>query len=224
MGNRRLVLTVLTLVSFAAVAVRAYDRYSVNKDPTNCRLCHGDFRAAAYLSLHDGQLWGSSLHDAHRLVMLGGDCDTCHSGVNRFPVLTDSSDGGVGFEPISCAGCHGRTGDENPPASGYGAGLRQHHDRNGVAVCATCHDDAAPANYTPVGEDTAPPYYFTPDPDHPDKPTDPCNTAGVGENMEGGPTGLDNDGDNLYDAADCSSLFLDGFESGDTSAWSSAVP
>jgi len=59
-------------------AVLGYDQYSVNKDATNCRLCHGDFRAGSYTSLVDGMNWGN-LHDLHRTTMLGGDCSTCHS-------------------------------------------------------------------------------------------------------------------------------------------------
>lgn len=208
----------LAAVVACASTVRAYDRYSANRDPTYCRGCHGDFRANNYVSNHDGQAWSvtvgtqtyTSLHDVHRRVMVNSDCDTCHFPA-RFPVMTSSSTGGLGFQPIGCAGCHGRTGDENPPTTGYSAGLRQHHSRNGVAVCATCHDDAVPANYTPVAERIAPPYYFTPDTNHPSKPTDPCNAGGVGENIAGGPAGLDNNGNNVYDFADCDVIFKDGF-------------
>jgi hypothetical protein len=221
----------LVAVVALASAGRAYDRYSENRDATNCRACHGDFRAANYRSAHDQQLWVvvdggqtyTSLHDVHRRYMVSSDCDTCHSA-QRFPVFTRSSNGGTGFDPIGCAGCHGRSGDENPGTSGYGAGLRQHHDRNGVHLCRSCHADADPATYTPVAEAVPPPYYFTPDPGHPNKPTDPCNTGGIGENIAGGPEGLDNDGNDVYDQIDCSTLFTDGFETGDTSRWSAAVP
>jgi hypothetical protein len=214
--------------STLASAVLAFDRYSLDRDSTNCRACHRDFWADGYVSLHDGQAWSvggyTSLHDVHRQVMLSGDCDTCHSAGPRFPVLTRQSNGGAGLPPIACAGCHGRTGDEDLPASGYGAGLRQHHFRNGVGFCANCHADADPLVYAPVAEDSAPPYYFTPDLAHPGKPTDPCNPGGVGENVAGGSSGLDNDGDDLYDAPYCATLFRDGFETGDTLRWSSALP
>jgi hypothetical protein len=111
--------------------------------------------------------------------------------------------------------------------SGYGAGLRQHHFRSGVTVCVDCHDDADPATYTTVAESAAPPYYFTPDPSHPNKPTDPCNPGGVGENVTAGPDALDNDGNLLYDGTDSAcgnTVFADGFDTGDTSRWSNAVP
>ena len=84
---------------------------------------------------------------------------------------------------------------------GLGAGLRQHHTNAGVTECKTCHADADPVNYTPVGEDVLPPYYFTPDPEFPNKPTDPCNQKGE-EDYAGGPKGLDNDGDGSYDMSD----------------------
>jgi hypothetical protein len=50
-----------------------------------------------------------------------------------------------------------------------------------------------------VGENTNPLYYFTPDPDHLNKPTNPCDAS---EDFAGAAQGLDNDGDNLYDGND----------------------
>ncbi|MDH3969354.1 MAG: cadherin-like domain-containing protein, partial [Rhodospirillales bacterium] len=99
---------------------------------------------------------------------------------------------------------------------GAGAGLRRQHwtanrtidTANGpvsTQICATCHADADPANlFTPVDEDVPPSYYFTPDPIHATKPTDPCNAnpAAAGAESKFGPTGLDNDGDGLVDGAD----------------------
>lgn len=215
---------VVAAVIAGATAAAAYDRYSENHDETNCRACHGDFLAPSYTSLHDGQAWSAGLHDVHRTVMLSGDCATCHNPGPRFPVYTRVSEGGTGLLPIGCAGCHGRDEDENLPLSGYGAGLRQHHYRSYVFVCTTCHDDADPASYSPVAEEIAPPHYFTPDPAHPAKPTDPCNPGGTGENIDGGPQGLDNDGDGFYDADDCTRIFADGFETSDTSRWSFTTP
>jgi hypothetical protein len=63
----------------------------------------------------------------------------------------------------------------------------------------TCHsgDPAPPA------ENVDPSYYFSPDPSHPNKPTDPCNPApGFPEHFAASIIGLDNDGDLLYDEAD----------------------
>jgi len=110
------------------------------------------------------------------------------------------SAGGDGLEPISCMGCHGRAEDVTP-VSNYGAGLRQHHFNAGETVCLDCHDDADPRNYTPVGEDVLPPYYYLPLGTHVNKPTDPCNPNGE-EDYEGSLNGLDNDGDLAYDTAD----------------------
>ncbi len=178
-----------------ATSAEAYDRYSVNRDGTNCRACHGNFRAAPYTSLKDGQNWGDDLHDLHRQTMLSGDCNTCH-GSNMFPVMIRSSTGGTGLPAIACQGCHGRAQDTNS-----GAGLRQHHWRAGETVCANCHADANPANYTPVGEDIRPPYYNTSLANHPNMPLHPCNSAGS-EDFAGATTGLDNDGDLSFDMAD----------------------
>ncbi len=110
-------------------------------------------------------------------------------------------------------------------------------------ICADCHADAYPVDggacqddssisckvdadcptgacvllgtVIPVGEDVPPPYYFTPDADHPAKPTDPCNPdPNYVEKMRDGSgvilgslDGLNNDGDfdgsgPLYDRND----------------------
>jgi hypothetical protein len=142
-----------------------------------------------------------------------GRCDICHIGSSKAPVFINESNGTTGFEAISCLGCHGRQADRgirpddcvdsattNGPC-GDGAGLRQHHQRSGITVCADCHPDAVPANFTPVGEHVLPPYYFTPDLLHPLKPTNSCNPNGE-EDYEASLEGLDNDGDLLYDLAD----------------------
>jgi cysteine-rich repeat protein len=186
---------ILTVIMIDAPRAVAYPDWS------GCSLCHGDFRASNYISPADGQNWGN-LHNLHRNTMLAGDCNTCH-GSSFFPVLIDSSNGGTGFEAISCMGCHGRTEDIGGDglSAGRGAGLRQHHNNSGVTVCGICHTDANPLNYTPVGEDVRPPYYFTPDGVHPNKPTDPCSPNG-GEDFAGFLNGLDNDGDLVRDTSD----------------------
>ena len=230
MSTRGLVfLTALCTASLAGMATAsAYDRYSVNGNATNCRACHGDFRAAAYTSLVDGQNWGN-LHNLHRQTMLNGDCNTCH-GNNTFPVMIGSSTGGNGLAAISCLGCHGRDEDNvaaNPESpNGRGAGLRQHHTAAGIAICQGCHQDASPASYTCVGENVLPPYYATPGNQHPDMPTDSCNLVPLplpgDENYAGTSIGLDNDGDGLYDALDpscapCGDGVVNGAEQCDTS-------
>jgi hypothetical protein len=140
--------------------------------------------------------------------MLNNDCNTCHSQGPPFPVLLGSSAGGVGLDAISCSGCHGRFEDGTGSGSeGYGAGLRQHHWRNGIETCGTagCHtDDADPSMFTPVGEDFLPPYYSDSDAAHPLIPADPCNFEADGflEDYAASTLGTDNDGDNLYDEDD----------------------
>jgi hypothetical protein len=193
------------MVLFVAAGANAYVQYSEAKNATFCRACHGDFRSGPYLSLSDGQSWGDDLHDVHRNVMLNFDCDTCHGSGSRFPVLLNSSAGGTGLDPISCAGCHGRAEDGTGTGSeGYGAGLRQHHWAAGEFICVDCHTDADPAEFIPVGEDILPPYYSDSDASHPLIPADPCNLEADGfpEDYAATTLGLDNDGDDLYDEAD----------------------
>lgn len=195
-------LVVVALLTTSRTSL-AYDRYSVNRDATNCRTCHGDFRATSYVSPVDGQNWGN-LHNLHRNTMLAGDCSACHFN-SRFPTYLASSSGGSGLSPIGCVGCHGRAEDNvagNPEfGAGYGAGLRQRHQDAGITVCGDCHQDADPASYTPVGENVLPPYYATPGINHAAMPTSACNDDGS-ENFAGATQGLDNDGDGLYDAVD----------------------
>jgi hypothetical protein len=66
-------------------------------------------------------------------------------------------------------GCHGRA-EDNTGIAAAGAGLRQHHFNAGEAVCFDCHEDADPGSFTPAAEKVLPPYYFTPDTAHPNKP------------------------------------------------------
>jgi hypothetical protein len=194
----------MALVALALFSrgTQAYETYSVSRDATNCRACHGDFRAGPYTSAKPGEgTWADSLHNVHRYDMLNGNCDSCHGGLggSRFPVSTYSSNGG-GLPAIGCIGCHGR----NEGAGDTARGLRQRHYRAGQTLCVSCHADANPANASTVGENVAPAFYFTPDTAHPGKPTDPCNPApGYSEGKFGATSlGLDNDGDGVYDALD----------------------
>ena len=184
----------VALISLLVLAVMvpvagAFETYSTNKSTGNCADCHGNFRAAPYISNHDGVQWALGLHDAHRNNMLSGDCNVCHVTA-RFPVSTFSSAGGTGFPAIGCSGCHD------------GAGLRAHHVNSGAApsgtasYCYDCHNAT-----TPPAENINPPYYFTPDTAHPNKPTDPCNLNGT-ESALAPTLGLDNDGNLLYDQND----------------------
>lgn len=189
------------LLLLVAGSAGAYTTYSVDGTTGNCANCHGDFRGPNYTSPVDGA-WGDDLHTPHASVMLGGECDACHSGTSRSPVFLGSSSGGAGLDAIACAGCHGRAEDGTGAGTvGYSAGLRQHHWRAGITSCVGCHSDSNPANYTPVGEDYLPPYYAAAG--YPDIPTDPCNPADTyPEDYAATTLGLDNDGDDLYDEAD----------------------
>jgi putative hemolysin len=203
----------MALVSIFSVAAWfispaiAYDRYSVNRDATNCRKCHGQFGGVRYTSKVDGSAWihpqwgPVSLHDGHQGMLYDGStygCKGCHDINVKFPVYIKKSTASPPFNN-SCLACHGRV--EGPGGVLTGVGLMQRHYRRGTTVCANCHANANPANYTPVGENVQPPGYFTPDPIHPDKPTDSCNNNGA-ENRYGSSRGLDLDGDLLDDLAD----------------------
>jgi hypothetical protein len=189
----------------------------------NCKTCHGGFRDPNYTSLSDGQPWAEiytevtetepvlelGLHDIHRHIMLDkfsrSRCDVCHldrATVGRYPVVLNLSVT-TELEPISCMGCHGRSEDDAAQnfSGGYGAGLRQHHTNAGIKECMTCHADANPDKYTPVGESVLPPYYAQDNPEFPNKPTNSCNPHGE-EDYAGSRKGLDNDGNGLYDNRD----------------------
>jgi hypothetical protein len=160
-------IAVLAALAIGTQSADAFQTYSQDRDATNCRLCHGNFRADNYLSNSDREDWGN-LHDLHRRVMFEEDtpvskCDTCHMGGGdlRFPVFLNESSSDY-LDPIACLGCHGRYEDDNLDnpdfTAGRGAGLRQHHTNAGINACMVCHEDADPANYTPVGENVQPPY------------------------------------------------------------------
>lgn len=222
------VAAVVVLLGGSGVA-NAYSQWSINDDATYCGECHGDLRSGSYTSPVDGENWGN-LHDLHKDVMLNSDCATCHLRSGRFPVRLNESEGGNGFEPVSCMGCHGVDPDPGNSNTGWGAGLRLHHlnagvraDQNGFTCSSTCHQN----DPVPPTEDVLPSFYFVPDAAHPNKPTDPCNPApDLPEHFAGLTLGMDNDGDLAYDQvdADCGGLLKDGFESGDTSAWSVTFP
>lgn len=168
---------------------------------STCRTCHGAFLGKPYVAFTDGLTWTPDLHDVHRINMLNFDCATCHTLPNFFPVFIGSSTGGTGFPGVGCLGCHGREEDmgHDTISSGRAAGLNQHHHRSGVTECAICHTDADPANYTPVGENVLPAYYFSPDAAHPNKPSNAC---GASERFVSTSEGLDNDGDLVYELLD----------------------
>ncbi len=143
------------------------------------------------------------LHKIHARIMLktqdSGQCLVCHlhdpeTGIlSPYPVFIGKSSSPSGLEPIGCMGCHGRDDDKDKGGS-RGAGLLQHHTNAGVTECKVCHEDADPANYTPLSESVPPNYYSVGNGEFPNIPTDPCNRSGD-EDYAGRGTGLDNDGD-----------------------------
>ncbi len=196
--------TAATAVLLSTRRATAYPDYA-----SGCDICHGTFNSGTYVSLKDGQSWGTDLMNGHLDNIIGGSggqrCNVCHSGSGKSLVPLNTSNGTGSLPVLGCMGCHGRAADNissNPDwgkKTGYGAGLRQHHWANGVKICNNCHKDADPAQYTPVGEDVLPPYYG--DTTFPLIPTDPCN-PGSSEDRIASTLGLDNDGDDAFDLSD----------------------
>jgi hypothetical protein len=168
----------------SAFAFESYHDPNQN-DAGYCVPCHPDFaggRSDATHALHTGG--GAPITT---------NCDLCHTGSGRDNPLTlwstYNDDQGFG-----CTGCHGRDYGETieadyrgfpiadlPKSSAYG--LRRVHAAQGVAICINCHGDMEP-----LPENVQPPYYA--DGASGSNVTDPCLD------------GLDNDGDELYDADD----------------------
>ncbi|MCP4255216.1 MAG: hypothetical protein GY775_17775, partial [Candidatus Scalindua sp.] len=203
---------VLVVAAICAPAVRAYEKWD------GCIDCHGDFLDRGYQSKKDRASWGDSLHNVHRTLMLGRQCEACHllnsnGSRQNSPVYLGRSEGvpGAGLTPVSCNGCHGRKEDAghdyNGMGDGSGAALRQKHTNAEEYDCTDCHLDADPSVYSVVGENVSPPYYGNAS--IATIPRDPCNHNGT-ENFAGSSTGLDNDGDGLYDSndPDCSQVVM----------------
>ncbi len=179
------VCAVLLLLLGTTCPTSAYPRY---RDPVtgagNCSDCHGAFTDST--SPKGTVFPSSSKHEMHRAsTSMATACNLCHtSGDNRNP-FTGSSTGTSSNVGLGCSGCH------------VGAGLRAHHANNGITICGDCH-----LPETPDPENVKPPYYGTVDTRvaHPENLVPVANTN---ENWSLGDfLGLDNDGNNLYDAAD----------------------
>lgn len=121
---------------------------------------------------------GNALHDLHvGSTQMTTNCMLCHTQIGDIPDINDSG------ESVSCTGCH------KPQ------GLWEHHLGASI-TCTPCHSTWP----TPDPENTLPPNYTRPDV----ALTDPClvdPTMG-GEDYSGDGSGLDNDGDDLYEADD----------------------
>jgi hypothetical protein len=212
-----LLITTAAAVALAAGALapgaRAYDYWSAG-----CRDCHTSFTDT--VSVYPGNTWPDDKHNTHRNVMMNGLCGACHV-VNGDDPAMYTSRGETGLPGQGCRGCHGVDPTPGTANFNWGAGLRLHHANAGVGpdngglFCVDCHSDPLPPP-----ERTLPLYYGKTGVNV----LSSCNADGS-ENWTSDGVGLDNDGDLLRDAADpdCP-LFADGFESGNTTRWSTVVP
>jgi hypothetical protein len=200
----------IIITSFFIFFVSNSDAYKRYND--GCQTCHGRFT--------DGQHGNSTLEMHRNPYVMSTDCKLCHKSGNKKNPYIGTSEGTSDIPGQGCVGCHGREedaghdggGTANSP--GLGAGLRQHHWNIGATLCADCHSDADPANYTPVGEHVKPAYYGSVDTNS----NNPCNQIAqhdLNENWDNvNLIGLDNDGDGLYDIddPDCDGVEMDCFD------------
>ncbi len=203
---RALALTNTVLALLWSWPARAYESYHDPNTPGAgyCAQCHPGFVGGTGSSLHALHTGGSD--------PMTGSCSLCHTGTTRDNPFTMWSQN----NQLGCMGCHGLDYGETIRSnyrgfaitglhknSGYG--LRRHHARAGVAVCATCHtNDMNVAPYaenvinTGLGFTTH--YYNRTDVRLRGLPINPCNNEDTLNDADS--RGLDNDGDGLYDAED----------------------
>ena len=133
--------------------------------------------ASGCASCHPSFQGRGALHDMHvGNNQMTNNCLLCHTSVGDDPDINSSAEG------VSCTGCH------------IPDGLWSHHQVSGIS-CAPCHVGWP----TPAPEGTLPPYYSRTDVSL----SDPCAVATAGgEDWDNDGKGLDNDGDDLYEAAD----------------------
>jgi hypothetical protein len=184
-ASRRL-LGVGLLALAAACSSFAYERYN-----SGCANCHGAFTGPT--SPQNTLFPSGDKHRMHRnSANMGTACALCHSsGDNDDPFIGSSTGVPTAVPPVpglGCSGCHNA------------AGLRAHHVANNVNCIGACHDPE-----TPPAESVAPPYYGRTPYTKANLPGNPIAVANTNENWSVGDfLGLDNDGNNLYDAADFS--------------------
>ena len=186
-------------------------------DTGQCADCHGAFnKGPNYTSNSEGVSWNALLHDVHLNNTTitsnpNGSCDNCHGGTGtsgRQVDLNNSGNAKDGVNAIGCMGCHGRLADNSGDGQ-IGDGLRAHHMGSDAYLnwpggipgfgltCAQCHG----SDTTPVSESTLPAWYASVTNELVSLTMNPCNASDE-ENLAGLPQGLDNDGDQAYDAAD----------------------
>lgn len=173
-------------------------------DAGYCASCHNGFAGGQNDTLH-------FLHTGDNGMT--ADCSLCHTGSGRDNPLLMWSQG----NNLGCMGCHGQDYGETIKAdyrgfaitglhknSGYG--LRRHHARSGITVCATCHTNDV--NVAPYPENVIDPglgftvhyYSRTASVGLGGLPINPCNNEDSVDDVD--TRGLDNDGDGVYDSAD----------------------
>lgn len=176
-------LTALVLLMTGTAGILAYESY--RQSGGSCAECHPGF-------LDEGPQ-----HQRH--LNMTDECSLCHSTGGDVPKTFTSGDP----EGQGCRGCHGV---DNGMEFGWGAGLVAFHINAGVPpdnsgrICTDCHGDDPP----PGPESGVPVYYLRADVNV----KDPCSAAlPDGEDYDSNGTGLDNDGDLVYDMSDsdCSS-------------------
>lgn len=206
-------LAACALTSFAAMAFETYHDPARN-DQGNCAQCHPGFTGGRSDTLHAMHTGGSD--------PVTGNCNLCHTGSGRDNPFIMWSAGDSGNNGLGCMGCHGQDYGETiqsnytnnatnplfllqglPKHNGYG--LRRHHARSGVALCATCH--ASDANVPPYAENVIDAglgrtthYYQRSDVSLHGKPVHPITNEDSANDTDS--VGLDNDGDRAYDGAD----------------------
>lgn len=192
---------------FPAGSLPGYESYHdpEQDDDGYCARCHPGFGGGRSDALHALHTGGSD--------PVTTNCGLCHTGSGRGNPLimwsTGDNDDGLG-----CTGCHGRDYGETI-ASDYrgftitglqknsGRGLRRHHRVSGITVCLDCHDDTItpyPENVINPGLGNTVHYYFRDDVNLGGAAVDPCANEDSGNDTDS--KGLDNDGDDLYDAND----------------------
>ncbi len=185
----------LALMFLAPPAASAWESYH-----------HPNLLGEGYCSdCHPGFLGGFAgpLHQLHTSMTF--TCSLCHTGVDRDnPFIMWSQGNNRG-----CLGCHGRNygepiGDDYrdfpmkglPKNSGYG--LRRHHIMSGITICEGCHGNPPQSFIQP--ENVNPTYYARGDVRLFGIPMNACTNED--SPLDPGTTGLDNDGNLLYDGED----------------------
>ncbi|MDH3546101.1 MAG: hypothetical protein OEN22_03330, partial [Gammaproteobacteria bacterium] len=125
--------SVLLLTALWALPASAYPTFDGGCAAAGCH--DVVFNQDDYTSNHDGTPWNTDLMTGHLSFipdLQGNDeCLVCHTQIGDNPSTFSS---GSSDYPFSCAGCHGREGDNTANDGAFGGtnpgrsdGLRNHH-------------------------------------------------------------------------------------------------